>query len=254
MSSVSPYLLHVNSKPTKVSNDLWSEWYIKEHLPDLVSSKTSNRATFYKELPPLLGGEPPARNFLALYQTDYEESLKTEHYTNLRTTSELFPKEGGTTNIQDNGDFNARNYELIQLYDPKKIGNGMRLGLFLPLDEPNNSQPPDKPPNQILTVEMYPQGTSDFDKWYEKEHLDMMMNAPGFRRCLRYKLGPKTPQTKDDDPPSRLAIYEIDVNAKDFLTSEAAVAAGGTEWSKKHMAETKAFIVRGWERVHAEGF
>lgn len=125
MSSVSPYLLHVNSKPTKVSDALWSQWYTGEHLPDLVSSKTSTRATFYKELPPLLGGEPHSpRNFLALYQTDFAECLKTENYTNLRKTSELFPKEGGTVNIQDNGDFNARNYELVQEYDPNGVGNG----------------------------------------------------------------------------------------------------------------------------------
>lgn len=126
MSSVSPYLLYVNSKPTKVSDELWTKWYTEEHLPDLVSSKTSTRATFYKELPPILGGDPNPRNFLALYQTDFEESLKTENYTNLRTTSELFAQEGSTKNIGDNGDFDARNYELIQVYDPNGVGNGMR--------------------------------------------------------------------------------------------------------------------------------
>ena len=105
MSSVSLYLLHVNSKPTKVSNDLWAQWYVEEHLPDLVSSKTSTRATFYKELPPLFeGASNSPRSFLALYQTDFQESLKTENYTNLRTTSDFFPKEGGTEKIGENGE------------------------------------------------------------------------------------------------------------------------------------------------------
>ncbi|KAF2169027.1 hypothetical protein M409DRAFT_21038 [Zasmidium cellare ATCC 36951] len=235
MSSVSPYLLHVNSKPTKVSDDLWTQWYTEEHLPDLVSSKTSTRATFYKELPSLFGGESKnPRNFLALYQTDFQECLKTENYTNLRTTSELFPKEGNTKSIGENGDFNARNYELIQVYDSKGVGN-------------------DTPPPQILAVEMHPPNPSDFDKWYREEHLAMMSKVPGFIRALRYKLGPKAPLTKDEDPPTYLAIYEVD-DVKAYLAHEAAVAAGGTEWSKRHMKESRAFVARGWVRVCAEGF
>lgn len=252
MSSVSPYLLHVNSKPTKVSDDLWTKWYTEEHLPDLVSSKTSTRATFYRELPPILGGEPNPRNFLALYQTDFEESLKTENYTNLRTTSELFPKEGGTKHIGENGDFDARNYELIQVYDPSGIGNGMRTSRQILLERLAH-QDLDKPAPQVLTVEMYPQDPDDFDKWYRQEHLDKMFKVPGFLRALRYKIGPRTPLTKSEDPPTYLAIYEVG-DAMAFIGHEASATAGATEWSKKHMAGSKAFVVKGWNRAHAEGF
>lgn len=100
---------------------------------------------------------------------------------------------------------------------------------------------------------MYPQDADDFDKWYREEHLNMMLKAPGFRRCLRYKLGPRTPQTKDEDPPTFMAVYEVD-GVKEFLFSDDAARAGGTEWSKKHMTESKASVIRGWEKVHAEGF
>lgn len=130
MSSVSPYLLHVNSRPTVVSDKLWSEWYTIEHLPDLVNTKTSTRAAFYEEIGvPGLGEASHPRKFLALYQTDYAECLKTQNYIDIRTTSELFPKEGGTKNIGDNGDFDARNYELVQEYDPKGLGNSALLQL-----------------------------------------------------------------------------------------------------------------------------
>ena len=99
---------------------------------------------------------------------------------------------------------------------------------------------------------MHPQDEEDFNKWYREEHLPMMSKAPGFRRSLQYKLGPKTPQTKDEDPPTYLTIYETE-NGQDLLSGEAA-KAGGTEWTKKHMAASQAFVVRRWQRLHAEGY
>lgn len=116
--ATSPYLLHVNSRPTTVSNPLWKEWYIKEHLPDLVGAKSSTRATFYEEIPSPLNPNPDhPRKFLALYQTDFEELLKSEEYQGIRTTSELFEKESAHgKNIRENGDFDARSGRHIQIY------------------------------------------------------------------------------------------------------------------------------------------
>lgn len=121
---ISPYLLEVTSRPKIVSNQLWQQWYTEEHLPDLVNSKTATRATFYSELSlDPSGALPSTRQHLALYQTDFSEPLNTENYTDLRRTSRLFQKEGGTENISENGDFDARNYELIQEFDPFGVGN-----------------------------------------------------------------------------------------------------------------------------------
>ena len=120
----SPYLLHVSSKPTQVSQKLWEQWYIDEHLPDLVNSKTAVRATFYKEIAEPTPACDHPRKYLALYQTKFEECLKTKNYTELRKTSELFKAEGGANSngIQDNGDFDARYYQFIQDYDPNGLG------------------------------------------------------------------------------------------------------------------------------------
>jgi hypothetical protein len=66
-----PYLLHVNSAPKQVSNDVWEEWYVKEHLPDLYNAKSCVRATFYEEIPMAPGQTlDHPRKYLALYQTD----------------------------------------------------------------------------------------------------------------------------------------------------------------------------------------
>ena len=126
--ATSPYLLSVNSKPTAVSNDLWIEWYKVEHLPDLVNSRTSVRAAFYQEIPHAFNPDPQdPRPYLALYQTDFEEPLKTDNYLeNVRHGSEMFKKEGATSEKnRDNGDFDARNYSLIQNYDPNGVGESM---------------------------------------------------------------------------------------------------------------------------------
>lgn len=95
----SPYLLHVNSRPTSVSNALWKEWYKEEHLPDLQGAKVSDRATFYEEIGDPFNPHPNhPRKFLALYQTSLEESLKSAAYQGIRNTSELFGKEGARSN------------------------------------------------------------------------------------------------------------------------------------------------------------
>ena len=91
----SQYMLHVNSRPTAVSNDLWKEWYKDEHLPDLQGAKVSDRATFYEEIGNPFNPNPDhPRKFLALYQTSLAELLKTSAYQGIRKTSELFSKEG----------------------------------------------------------------------------------------------------------------------------------------------------------------
>jgi len=126
--ATSSYLLHVNSRPTVVSNDLWTKWYTTEHIPDLVNSKTSTRAAFYQEIGHAFNPDPKdPRPFLALYQTDFEEPLKSSNYSDgVRRDSELFKQQGATSKKnQDNGDFDARNYELIQNFDPNGVDESM---------------------------------------------------------------------------------------------------------------------------------
>jgi hypothetical protein len=126
----SPYLLLVNSRPTSVPDTLWTEWYTTEHLPDLVNSKASTRATFYQEVSAQTTTTNTAdsnpRHFLALYQTDHEEPLKSDGYVQeVRKHSDLFEAASGKPRNQDNGEFDARNYKLIQDFDPKGLGDGM---------------------------------------------------------------------------------------------------------------------------------
>ncbi|KAJ9503579.1 hypothetical protein H2202_000718 [Exophiala xenobiotica] len=232
----SQHLLFVNSRPqpgSGVDDDLWTKWYIEEHLPDLVNSKTSPRAAFYRETHDfaLATKEPHPRKFLALYQTDFEEPLKSKNFVDgVRHSSDMWPQGKGDTEI---GDFDGRNYKMIQEYDPNKIG--------------------DSAPPFLLTVEMEPTGQNegDFEDWYRQEHLELLSKLPGYRRSLRYVIGPKTPLTQGE-PPKYLAIHEVD-NPQAFDGKEAE-AANTTKWTVKHINEAKTFTPRMWQRVTAEGF
>ncbi|KIW12294.1 hypothetical protein PV08_09571 [Exophiala spinifera] len=232
----SQYLLEVNSRPqpsSGVDDKLWIKWYTEEHLPDLVNSHTSTRAAFYQESHDFAGApkDRHPRSFLALYQTDFEEPLKSKNYLEkVRSSSSMWPAQKPTSEI---GDFDGRNYRLIQEYDPNKIG--------------------DSAPPYLLTVEMEPtpENEEDFDRWYREEHLDLLSRLPGYRRSLRYVLGPKMPIT-EGDPSRYLTIHEVDdVHAFDGKEAEAANA---TAWTAKHIGEAKVFIPRMWRKITELGF
>lgn len=119
----SKYALHVFSHPAKVTDSLWEEWYRKEHVPDMVNSGASTRATFFRA-----SDKTPhnAEKFFAFYQTDIKECLDTDNYRDhVRSTSELF--EDREKGCREYGAFDPRNYELIQVYDPNGVGEGESL-------------------------------------------------------------------------------------------------------------------------------
>lgn len=105
----------------------------------------------------------------------------------------------------------------------------------------------------MVTAEMQPRDPVDFDKWYREEHLHMLSKLPGYRRSLRYKLGPRTPLTEGDDPPRFLAIHEVD-DAVKALSGKEIEDVNATEWTKKNVSESDAFIARGWRLLHKEGY
>jgi hypothetical protein len=132
---LSPHLLWVNSRPTKATEEQFVKWYTEEHVPDLVNSGASTRASFYRETLDFPGstrehherqwlsvdqGKNEPLNYLAAYQTDFKEALKCKEYLKIPITSEMFPWKLHS----ESGTFDARNYELIQDYDPDSVGEG----------------------------------------------------------------------------------------------------------------------------------
>ena len=77
----------------------------------------------------------------------------------------------------------------------------------------------------------------------------------GYRRLLRYKLGPRTPLTKGEDVPLFLAMHEVE-SARGFMESRAEGAKKTTpsEWAVKNVKGCRIFTLRGWKLVHQEGY
>ena len=109
-----------------------------------------------------------------------------------------------------------------------------------------------EPSPDILTAEIHPTNLEDFEAWYREEHLNLLAKMPGYRRSLRYRLGPCTLLTSKDGVPPYLAVHEFDDLNEAFKSKEAAAA--NTPWTKKQHNDSKAFIVRGWKRLHQEGY
>jgi hypothetical protein len=64
---------------------------------------------------------------------------------------------------------------------------------------------------------------ADFDSWYEKEHVPILMEADGWLRCRRYAAAPSTPAA-----PTRLALHEL--STLEALSSPERLASAATEW------------------------
>ena len=114
----SQYLLRVLSKPTKVSQEKWSNWYANEHVPDTIKAGVADRGAFFKahnDFPlavktpskadsksgtelngaTLSHFEEWADDFvdLAVYQTKFEDYTQTEELKTIPKTSEAFGGE-----------------------------------------------------------------------------------------------------------------------------------------------------------------
>lgn len=114
----SQYLLRVLSKPTKVSEEKWSKWYVDEHVPDTVKAGVVDRGAFYKAYNnfPLAVKTPSkadsqkgtelngakvkdypewADDFVdcAVYQTKFEDYTKTEEIKSIPQTTDAFGGE-----------------------------------------------------------------------------------------------------------------------------------------------------------------
>ncbi|KAF1988012.1 hypothetical protein K402DRAFT_374621 [Aulographum hederae CBS 113979] len=230
----SPFLLFVNSKPTAVSDEVWKKWYTTEHIPDIVSSRTSTRACLFEEdyTSPISPKEKHERRYLALYQTDFEEALQSSNYQKCATTSEMLAKNGGSKEVFGNGEFDSRYYGLVQTYDPNKLGEAV-------------------PPPYILTVEMSPFDEEDFNSWYKEEHLDLLAKVPGYRRTLRFKHTVPNEKMNLTTPPSYLAIHELD--STEHLGGKEIKASMATDWSKKIMEDSTVFVGRVWKLIGSQG-
>lgn len=90
------------------------------------------------------------------------------------------------------------------------------------------------PAPYILYAELEPENEEDLDTFYRQEHFPLLNKVPGYRRGLRYKLGPDTPWTMGK-PPKFVALHEFEISHR-MKDSEEMVTVTTTPWTLKTMA------------------
>lgn len=134
------------------------------------------------------------------------------------------PSQDLLDGIFKNARFDTRFYEEVQVYtNPNPTTN----------PSPNSK-------NFLLSAALEPPSdtasTADFDKWYRDEHLDVLVQAPGYVRTRRYELVHGTTldgfERSEPGPARFLALHEFEAEA---LPWKELGASAETEWAKRVM-------------------
>jgi hypothetical protein len=98
---------------------------------------------------------------------------------------------------------------------------------------------PDTPAEFVLTVriDVAPQHESEFNEWYNSDHLPALVSVPGVYCARRY--------VAVEGKPKYLAVYEL--RDAEVRKSEAWSRAANSEWTKRmrpNFHEVKAVVSR----------
>lgn len=112
------HLFFALSQPHRVPEATWRKFYKTEHIQDLVNHGVVRKGAFYRRiLNPLRQAFPDDKKFLAVYETDFARCLHSKEFADgVKTTSSLFPNNGGPLDVAD---IDVRNYQITETFDPK---------------------------------------------------------------------------------------------------------------------------------------
>ncbi|KAF9882912.1 hypothetical protein FE257_004893 [Aspergillus nanangensis] len=216
------YLLLALSRPHSVSSTTWKKFYTQEHIRDMVSHDVVRKGALYEQFPNPLGRAPPDnKSFLAMYETDFARCLHTDEFASgVKTTSELFPRNGGP---EDVADLEVRNYELVEIFNPKGVGS-------------------DLPPAPYLyEAEAEPADIEEFHRFYREDHAAMMSKHAGYRRTLHYRLA-TVEGSPQETPNPVLVIHEF--NSFEDVGGPITWATMETPFAKKVLPRVKSMKTR----------
>ena len=205
-------------------------WNNTRHISDLLGSGFLSAVRFRS-----LKGEP---DYLHLYELPNIDLLSTEAYKNVRKYDDWGPKLSHgfsnhsaslytqlvTVNIADT----PRTFE--EPRDPAKSMGAVQSKYLL-----------------AVRMDVPPEKADELVKWYEDEHIPLILKVPGFRSarlCRRAGLHPRTPCLD----PEWISIWEID--DADAIRHPDIKAANETEWAKRVHEFTTDVRLGLHERIH----
>lgn len=118
------HILHVFSTPFGVDDTTWEKWYTTEHVPDMVYCGVSATGQVYRRIDnPLTQDAKDETKYFAIYQSDSPRQLHCKEYDeDVRHDSGLW---GYGKSAREVGNFDARNYQFMKMFNPKDIGDGI---------------------------------------------------------------------------------------------------------------------------------
>ncbi|KAF2834580.1 hypothetical protein M501DRAFT_943952 [Patellaria atrata CBS 101060] len=230
-----PGLLFVASKTLSpaLTPLAFNAWYEDTHIPQVLSLPGLTTAVRYEKLPaPLMplfeGKEFPGLlpyEWLTLYEMPDPAYRESRGFKGLDGQSK--PEERLEREIFRRAEFETRFYEGFA----------------------------DEPPTHLITavIQPTPATESDFNKWYDEEHIPMISKVPGHVKSLRYKLLDASTLTKfertDSRPPRYLALHHFRPEASstgEGLPMEALVECDRTPWSLRVLENVEGMEVGFW--------
>ncbi len=184
----------------------FNAWYDTEHIPERLSVPGFLSGLRFVAVE----GQP---KYLALYDLADETVLKSEAYLKL-----LKPGTPWTRRVAPNFRNSAR---------------GVYRQIF------SHGTRPDNPSDFVLTVRMNvaPQHESEFNEWYNSDHIPALVSVPGVFCARRY--------VAVEGEHKYLALYEL--RDAEVRKSEAWNRAADSDWSKRmrpNFRDVKAVVSR----------
>lgn len=207
-----PAYLVVFTQPTDdLPESQFHEWYDNEHIPLRKDVPGINSVTRFVQLDDL---EP---SWAAVYELDSEDVLKSEPYTSLASKrSEL--EKTVLAKLQ------TLERRLFILNDRSHIR--VREGIANDLPGPISL---------FVSLQVSEGNDEELHRWYEEEHISLIMKIPGWRRTRRFILKEATTKGPEGyapiERPVNLAIHEFDT--ADVFSTDEWRQATNTPWRDK---------------------
>lgn len=235
-----PYTLQVSSRPVKVSEDVWTQWYTEEHIRDLVFSGASKTSAVYRATSGPITVNVTGDNsgkasenssndttFLALYQSATKHVLEACRAPDLnckvRIHSSLF--DDGQT-CYDVGTFRPVDLQLVEILGSYEHREDRAPHLF----------------HHVIAGEA-------IENKIQFDHVNAVAELDGYRRTLLYRpIEPKKYGAQDIGP-YLVLLHEFDKE----------VEVGRLEDVKDDLEIIEptrgcAFWLRAYRLIECEGF
>ena len=185
-------LLAAFSNPSEDEDD-FNAWYDQEHVPLRLATPGFRSARRYK------AATDEGPRYAALYDVDSPDVLQSEAYLKL------------------NRERSAREAEIMA-----RIPFMDRRVLELVIDGAEWAD--DAPYQLVVCMTPPPGGEDDFVAWYREEHIRMLLEVPGWKRCRLFR-------QVEGNGPAFMAVHELETPAVfDHAAYERSIS---TPWRER---------------------